>query len=92
MARRIYKYPLETCDQQDIVMPFGAQIISVAVQENVVTAWALVDPYPKHPTGTRRIYMHGTGHAVPIDNVPFLGTVFQRPFVWHLFDGGWQKD
>lgn len=42
--QRIYKYPIETVDQQQVKMPDGAQILTVQVQNGKPCLWAMVDP------------------------------------------------
>lgn len=85
MALSVYKYPFAVDDDVVIQMPRGAKVLHVAAQGDQPTLWALVDPaQPMHPY---RFLMRGTGHPVP-DNVgPHVGSFFHGPFVWHLFQG-----
>lgn len=42
--KKIYKYAIEITDDQDIVMPVGAKILTVQNQNGVPCIWAMVDP------------------------------------------------
>lgn len=91
MDRRIFKYPLEITDVQDVTMPAGVKILSVAEQDHSgIVLWADVDS--QAPKVRRRIVIVGTGNpmlTVPADAV-FVGTVqtFGGRLVWHVYDGG----
>ena len=91
--RAIYKYELESTSTQNIYMPPGATVISVAVQDGILCCWAAVDIFSGDETElfpvTIRIY--GTGQPLAMD-APllgryerFIGTVLMPPFVWHVF-------
>lgn len=58
--KTIYKYPLQTVDDQDIEMPIGAKILTVKMQHGQPCLWALVDPNVEYEK--RRILVRGTGH------------------------------
>ena len=78
----IWKYPL-TLRGLTIDMPAGATILTVQLQDETPTIWALVDP--DRPCETRTFTIVGTGHRVP-DGLGYVGTFQQPPFVWHLFE------
>ena len=61
------------------------KFLHVAVQDSIITIWALVDT--EAPLISRRFKVIGTGGAIT-DYEKFLGTVFQGPLVWHVFDCG----
>lgn len=44
MTKKIYKYPLETADRQKLILPKGAQILTVQEQHGQPYVWALIDP------------------------------------------------
>ena len=70
----IHKYALEETDDQTILMPKGAKILSVGAQRNLMCLWALVND--KAPMEGHRIYIVGTGHpASHVVRSTFLGTV-----------------
>jgi hypothetical protein len=80
----IWKYTLEPKHIQDIEMPTGAKILTVAMQFDTMCLWAMVDPsQPKMP---RRIAVVETGYSVPTDGC-FLGTVQTHggKCVFHIF-------
>lgn len=93
MSFSIWKFPLEITDSQAVEMPQDARILSVQLQNDTVTLWAVV--MPKKRRVNRLIRIAGTGHN--IDDVvesmfAYLGTVQDgRGLVWHVFDTGEEK-
>ena len=84
----IYKYPLRfnSIGAETIDMPVGARILSVQMQGDTITLWALVQPGSK--TETVRFTMIGTGWELPDDFATknlYLGTVQYESLVWHIF-------
>lgn len=69
----------------NIRMPKSAQIIDVGMQGRSLCLWAIVEPHVS-PVN-REISVYGTGHQLG-DDVEYIGTVHDGPFVWHVFDGG----
>jgi len=45
--RTIWKYPLDVVDSQFVVMPLGAEILTVQIQNEEPYLWTLVDPHPQ---------------------------------------------
>ena len=81
--KTIYKYHYEN---GKVVMPKNAKILSVQMQENQVTFWALIDTDQKE-TEIRNIKMYGTGDVVEeLDGYNHLGTIQDCSFVWHFFE------
>lgn len=81
----IYKYPLRLTDTQNVVMPRGARILTVQMQNAVPTLWAEVDPTDS--VGEQRhITIIGTGNGHTSPHSLYLGTVQDGPFVWHVFE------
>lgn len=95
----IYKYALENAFPVEIMIPAGAQILTVQIQEvpathqhgdqvryeKVITLWARVDSEAQKETRIFKLF--GTGH--PIDDLAkyvYVGTFQDAPFVWHLFE------
>jgi hypothetical protein len=70
----VYKYVLAETDDQTILMPKGAKILSVGAQRDLICLWALIndgDPMMGH-----RFYIVGTGYpASHVVRSTFLGTV-----------------
>lgn len=86
----IYKYPLAMLDEQTIMIPGGAQLLSVQVQHGVPCVWALVDPVKDKQKVKFRIF--GTGHSVPprgIETMTYFGTIQMADgdLVFHVFHG-----
>ena len=86
---RIFKYPIEITDIQDLILPADSKILSFQFQNGMPCIWALVHTAAGTPDVRRRIHIYGTGHPI-IQQGQFVGTVQQpnSPFVWHLFDQG----
>jgi hypothetical protein len=92
MNKTIWKFELAIDNKSVILMPKGAEILSVQLQNNSPVIWAQVNPteLDKEP---RVFEMFGTGHPVPCDigiDRKFLGTI--QPiengfsFAFHIFE------
>ena len=81
---RIYKYGLECVDTQAVMMPKGAEVLSVQLQDGELTAWAKVDTTAKREPRVFRIM--STGYDTVEDGLHYLGTVPRGEFVWHVFE------
>lgn len=83
--KTIHKYPIQLTDAQWVKMPAQAEILSVGMQNGVMCLWAIVDPV-FNTRDDKYICIVGTGN--PFDGVykKFIGTVFDRDFVWHVFE------
>ena len=68
-----------------IEMPKGSIILHAAFQNKALKVWVLVDPVQNRVT--RKINVYGTGHNIPEGAGKFISTVFEGPFVWHIFAG-----
>ena len=82
----IWKYALEVEDEQSILMPCGARLLCVQVQNEQPCLWALVDPGSQREF--REIYTVGTGCSMPAGLVPpYVGTYQLRggSLVFHVF-------
>jgi len=82
----IWKYELMIMEDQTLVMPKGATILSVDNQNGGLCLWAMVDP--DEPYTDRRIEIIGTGAGIDTTiNRKFIGTVVLiGSFVWHVFE------
>jgi hypothetical protein len=80
--KTIYKYPL-SFPTHIVYLPEGCRIVKLAEQDGAMYIWAIVD------TGglsiARRFTFVGTGHPLPVGEYEYIDTIFQGPFVWHLF-------
>ena len=63
MTQTIYKYPLQIMDEQKIVMPVDAELLTVQMQGSQPCLWAVVDPTKS--LESRKILIRGTGHDCP---------------------------
>lgn len=69
------------------MMQRGAKILSVQIQGDRITLWAVVDTLADEVP--REINIRGTGHALRgVKPDSFIGTVQDGPYVWHVFDSG----
>lgn len=83
----IWEFELEITDMQEVRMPEGAELLSVANQSGKLCLWAMVDPSKEKRC--HRIEIFGTGHPIPVDMGiarKFIGTAVVDPFVWHVFE------
>jgi hypothetical protein len=80
--KTIYKY---TLDSQDCTLnlPKGAEILTVQLQNQIPTLWALVNPITV--TEERHICIVGTGCQVE-DTMKYITTYMDGYFVWHVFE------
>ena len=87
MNQTIWKYKLEIVDEQFIEIPFGynSKLLSVAMQDERLCLWAIVEP--EKDTKTAQIRIFGTGNPHYSGSLEFLGTVQEQFFVWHVFGG-----
>lgn len=59
----IQRYPLQIkTGQQEIVLPEGAELLTVQIQERVPVLWALINPF--NVKTTRVFEVHQTGDAL----------------------------
>lgn len=93
--KSIYKYVLNIEDEPVVLMPAGAEVLSVNTQLvrgfETLCIWALVDPTA--PEEGRRFRIYGTGHPVEeadLANSKFIGTTSMRrsALIWHIFEAG----
>jgi len=90
MNQTIYKFPLKKMDGQNIIMPRGAEILTVQTQNEIPCLWALVNPEEKE-TDARFIEMVGTGHPIANDMATerkYIGTfqLYGGTLVFHCFE------
>jgi hypothetical protein len=92
--KKIYKYQLEWNDRQELLLPLDATILSVAIQNQVLCVWAIVDPDAEPEP--RVFYIAGTGHEPPPPEkkAVFVGTVhwLEKGLVFHVFRNKHIKD
>ena len=81
--RTIWKFTIALTDEPSVQMPEGAEVIHFDNQDGTPTIWAVVDP--DAPLEVRHFSLRGTGHRMNGAG-RHIGTAFQGPFVWHLFE------
>jgi len=91
--KRIYKYQLETIDEQFIEVPlllgnmFEKQVLKVDTQHGIPCIWIMVDD--EQQKIRRKILIRGTGHECSggIDPDTYLGSyqLYDGAFVGHVF-------
>lgn len=79
----IWKFPIALLERQVIQMPKGAHPLSVQMQGNTITLWAMVNT--EHPMEDREIRIVGTGREADSRD-HYLGTVQVDGFIWHIFE------
>jgi hypothetical protein len=84
---RVFKYPLPVQGTVDILMPYGARILTIGAQGEDMFVWALVNPDLELEHQTHRFHIVGTGHPCPFSAHKHLETVIVGQFVWHVFEG-----
>lgn len=87
MKKTVYKYPLEIEDEQVVLLPTGARILTVQQQNNNIFLWALVNPTSTNAQAFT-IRIHGTGHAISdSDELEYINTVqlYGGKLLFHVF-------
>ena len=83
--RTIHKWPL-TLGVTKIIIPVGANVMTVQAQQESAQLWADVDP--DMPDEVRTFEIYGTGEQMPADPGEYVAT-FQlenSTLVWHVFE------
>ena len=86
MKKAVYKYKLQiTKVIQEVVLPLGAQILCIKMQNDELCMWALVDPDQTY-NEVVKIRCAGTGHEITED-VEYIDTVMLLggELVFHFF-------
>lgn len=81
--KTIYKYPLTPT----LLLPQDAVILKADMQLGNMYIWALVNPNEIFKE-ERKFECIGTGHHFEYDRIQytFINTIFDGPFVWHIFE------
>jgi hypothetical protein len=86
-VRAVWKYELSSPVLTGIMMPRGAEVLSVMVQGSTPCIWALVDPEAE--AEQRTFLTVGTGHSHVEDKTwRHVGSyvLFDGAFVGHVFE------
>ena len=87
MKKVVYKYKLQiTKVIQEVVLPLGAQILCIKMQNDELCMWALVDP-DQTCDEVVKIRCAGTGHMIEEDVEDYIDTVMllDGALVFHFF-------
>lgn len=96
-SRVVYKYPLSPW-AGDILLPQGAEVLSVAAQQGEILLYAAVNPHAV--SVSRQVVVVGTGMSIDIGGLRFIGTVnvpadlpgdqqlYPHGMFFHVFVGG----
>ena len=85
--KKIYKYPIEIQDEQVVLLPTGAKILTVQTQSGKAFLWAMVNP-TMHNDMAVTIRIFGTGHTIQdADRLEYIGTIQMcgGALVFHVF-------
>lgn len=80
----IHKTKLTVRDSQELSFPFAAKFLCVKEKENEIFIWysfAALEGFQM-----RTIVFIGAGRSFDPEGLTYIGTVFQRSFVWHIFE------
>ncbi len=88
MQRAIWKYPLNM-GQTNLILPEGSIPRAVGEQNNQMYLWVEQYTGPGVMEEEHSYFIAGTGHVLPDEwtETQFIGTVFQRHLVWHVYRG-----
>lgn len=87
MSATVWKYELEVTDEQVVMMPAYATVLTVHVQKGQPCVWVKADSQATALV-ERRFFIHGTGHPVNSRAGRYVGT-FQLDggaLVFHVFE------
>lgn len=84
--KTIHKFPIRIDDAQDVMLPFGAHILTAAYQGDTLCLWAMVES--DNTPETRRVLIYGTGHQIRDTGLRYIDTVQQAggKLIWHVFE------
>lgn len=85
MTKAIWKFPLLNPDNQ-VLMPLGAKVLAIQIQDGDLMLWALVDPHYS-TTESRMFRIFATGEEVySPEKWEYIGTFQKSWFVGHVFE------
>ena len=86
--RSIWKFQFGASNRPALRMPDGAKVLSVQMQDSLITLWAEVDTTAVNEDRFFRVF--GTGFDMPREmghSDVYLGTVQDADgFVWHVYE------
>ena len=83
--KTIHKYQMKKF-MDPIMMPEGAEILSIQIQRLTICIWAMVND--EAPIKQRDIYMFGTYQILPKDmsEYKYITTLQVGELIWHFFE------
>ena len=83
---RVWKYHLASLTQQTLMLPCGAKVLDVQVQDNEYCLWALCDETAEETP--RQFAIYGTGYQLPNEPGEYIATsqVHDGALVFHVFE------
>lgn len=84
---KVYKFPLEISDEQKVLMPECAKVLTVQVQKGKPCIWAECNPDEKQVL--RTFLIRGTGHSIDDEiEKEYIGTIqmCEGSIVFHVFE------
>lgn len=84
-VQSIYKYPLKAPGITEVLMPFGAKVLTAQYQSGELRLWAQCGVGLKP---TKRVFEAiGTGWDIEVDGWVYVATVQDGAgYVWHVFE------
>lgn len=88
MKEIIWKFELKVLSDQIILMPKGAKVLCVQVQNDFICLWAICDAEALKEK--RKFSIFGTGHRLEGSDKKYIGTIQldNGSFVGHVFEQG----
>ena len=88
MSKTIWKFEVPVTDRARVAMPAGARVLSVEIGKGLGVVWLWAEVDPAADVGDRGFRVVGTGNPLPegVEDMRFLGTVLDGPFVWHVYE------
>jgi hypothetical protein len=86
--RTIWKFKLQTTDEQELLMPEGSEILTVQIQDGEPCLWAMIENTESKPE-KRLIEIFGTGNPINSHGPrEYIGTyqLGGGALVFHVFE------
>lgn len=82
--RAIYKFEIERISESYIEIPGLCGVLKVGFQKDKLFVWAEVDLDKQDEYDEVFVQIKGTGEAYTTEAI-YVETVFEGPYVWHIF-------
>jgi hypothetical protein len=88
---KVFKYPLQVTNVQNIALPLGAIILTAMEQCGTLCIWAEIDTemVKQNQNEYRTIYVIGTGHPMPDIELKYINSVSMNHgnLIFHIYEG-----